>query len=675
MIQDETIELQTEVDESNLESRADLKDELTRIASRQLAASNKFKEPLVSKWKEYESLKAGIVKKKLRVQFQVALPVFQGMLDTLAADFDEPVELRFKKKHPSDYFKVKRIQAAWDMEKGKYEKDARWDYKSRVDKSLNILHGRSFLKEYAYSDPKYHNVLEVVDPLYAHCQPAGGGLLENHLFAGQEAVLRTASELLASDIYDQKQVRKLLAKARSEDYASEATEYNKEKMQRFHVLGLDPDSNSYIGELTFNLVEWVLTHRGKRWYLLFDPWTEIWLRVEPLKDLFSKELMPWTSWATHEDDKVFWSMSYADIIYPVADAIVTLYNQELTNREKSNYGARAYDKDMFPDVAKLDEAQYRPDALVPFDSKNGTHKIQDGIYRFDTPQLSGTLELLDWTTAAVQKDTGITDISQGVAVNAAKKVNVAYMEQAAVAKRLGYKSQSYTECWGEVGARFVQGLKDHMSQKMYIEVLGDQGIEPDVLTREDLDLKAEPGVEVISSTAQKAETQKKKDARINALKLLAQDQNLNSEWKTASMLRDIGEYDEEDIKLALDTRTYASRESVAKAHIAIEELLADLEPEVNYAADGVFFKIIYDYMMEHRNKLNVAGAKKFARYLAKHAQIAHQNAQEQGKSRGIQNARAANQAAATKPGARPVMGGAPAPQPGPAPEMAQVGAQ
>lgn len=678
-----------EPEQSDIDSISDQKrskktfyDELTKIAIQQLSVSNRYKEPLIAKWKMYQDLKAGNVKRKLRVQFNVALPIFQGMLDTLAADFDEPIELRFKSKHPSDYFKMQKIQAAWDLEKAKYNVDARWDFKARVDKSLNILHGRSFLKEYASSYPAYHNVLGVADPMYMHTQPMGGGLLENHLYCGEEAILRTESELRANkDVYEPAQVQELIAAAKSPDYLSKTTEWNREKLQRFTVLGLDPSINDYVGESTFNLVEWCLMHKGKRHYLLFDPWTGIWLRGEELKTVYSKNLYPWTSWATHEDNAVFWTMSYADIIYPVADAVVTLYNQELTNREKQNMHARAYDKDMWPDVAKLDEAQYRPDALVPFDSKGGTRKVEDGIYEFKNSELNGTINLLDWTIQDLQKNTGINDISQGVAVNASKKVNVAYMEQANIAKRLGYKSQSYTEAWGEIGVRYIQGLQDHMTDKMFIELLGDQGIEPDVLERDDLDLKGDTGVEVVSSTAEKAENQKKKEARISAIKLLMQDQNINSEWRTATVLADIGEYSEAEIKLALDTKNYAARESVAKAHICIQELLAGKEPLINYSADAIFMKIIFDYIMDHRNKLGKEKAKKMGMYVAKVAKIAQDNAQRNGANRGMQNKRTAMQQsmAAGKP---LPMGGAPqqqgmatqAPQGAPAqPEAAQVG--
>ncbi len=623
-------------------SKKDLGDKLVQIACRQLQTSNNYKKPLIEKWKLYEDLKAGNVKKKLRIQTNIALPVFSGMLDTLAADFDEPVELQYAKKHPSDYFKVQKVQAAFDMEKKNLAVTARWDYKSRVDKSINIMYGRSILKNYAESDPKYRNVLTVVHPTYFHNQPLGGGLNENHLFNGEEGILRTEHELekgVDSRIYDPRQFRLLTQMAGNTDYIKEVTDYEREKLARFQATGLDATTNAYVGEKTYNLCEWILHYEGARYYLLFDPWTMVWLRCEKLKDISVKDTYPWKSWASFESDKIFWSQSYADIIYPVADSIVTLFNQELTNREKRNMGARAYDKDMFTDVAKLDEAQYRADALVPVDTKGGTRKIADGLYRFDTPELEGTIQLLDWTNKSLQTSTGVTDISQGVATNAAKKVNVAYMEQANVAKRLGYKSQSYTECWGEIGMSFVQGMKDHFTGKMYIELLGDMGIEPDVLEREDLMFKGEIGVQVISSTAQKANAEKDREAHADAIKLLIQDQNMNSEWRTAATLRYVGKFKEDEIKLALDTKNYASKESVAKAHIVIEELLADKKPLLNYAADAIFLKIIYDYTMEHRNKLGVEKGKTFAMYIAKNAQIAMQNGQQRGKQRGQQAAR------------------------------------
>ena len=67
---------------------------------------------------------------------------------------------------------------------------------------------------------------------------------------------------------------------------------------------------------------------------------------------------------------------------------------------------------MFPDVAKLDRAQTRPDALVPVDTKGGTRKIGDGIYSFQTPELRGTIDLINWMNDVTGRNVGVTDLAK-----------------------------------------------------------------------------------------------------------------------------------------------------------------------------------------------------------------------------------------------------------------------
>lgn len=620
----------------------DLKQRITNVASKQLTTSTQFKKPRVIRWRAIDEMDNGVVKKRLRTMFNVNLPVFRGMLDTLGASFDEPIEIDFFKKHPADHFKAKKTTAMWNMEKTSNNPDALWDMKSRFDKKSCIRYGRSVLKYFAESDPKYHSVLENVSVYNFHCQPKGGAIIEKHIFCGEEGIQKTKSDIdkgVDDGIYDKEQWNLLKARSSNDEYLKSLGADHEEKLGRFRSLGLDVEGNNYVGEKVYNLCEWFLNYKGKRYYVLFDPWTRTWLRCCLLKEVYSKNLFPYASWATHEDPENFWSIGYGDILYPIADAIVALFNQELTNREKQNYNARGYDKDMFPNVAALDKASYRPDALVEMDSKGGTRKLSEGLYTFTTPELQGTVELIDWVQQSTGKDTGITDVAQGAAVDATKKVNVAFLEQASVAKRIGYQSQSYTECWGQVGVRYVQGLKDHMTKPMYIEILGEEGIEPDVMTREDLYTKNDLGVKVISSTSQKADAESKKQSRIKGAQLLAQSQNVNSEWRDSIIMRDIMGMNESEIRMAFDTQNYAARDSVAKAHIVIQELLKKDSPNLNYAADVAFYKTISDYAIEHRNKLGKEIFLHFQSYLKSTETFMMANAKAKGAQRGMQTQR------------------------------------
>lgn len=608
-------------------------EEAVNIAIRQLVASSSHKEPFLEKMVKYENLYAGRLPKKLRIQFNVVLPIFSGMIDTICSDFDEGIDLNFKDTHPSDYFAAKKIKAAFDKIKNSSRVNDKWDYKIRQDKKLAVMSGRGILSYYAESDPEYKSVLEVVDYHDFHCQPLGGGLLENHLFAGQENVLRSKSQLekgAETGFYNNEMVKELIERANKPEYVEEVNQAVSGKLSRFKALGLDAESDNYVGESTYNLVKWVLTVKGERKYLLFDPRTKTPIRYEPLKETYSSEEMPWKSWATHEDMKVFWSKCFGDDFFPVADAIIALFNQELTNREKKNLGARAYDVDMFQDVAKLDAAQYRADALVPANTNGGTKRISEGIYHFQTAELTGTINLIDWISNTAGDEIGVTDASKGAAQSAGKKVGVLFQEKDALAKRVGYRASSYSECLNEIGDAFVQGLKDCMPASMAVRMLGPDGYEWDEITRLDLNTKEPLEIEVVSSLHQVQESNMKKGARVKALEMVANDPTLapiiNPKWRAESILKYVGDFEDSEIKEALDVQSYGSSETMARAYSAIQELIRGKKPEMNWDADTKFLQVIVDYMKKHKTKL-IKDSKyiAFNEYLKEHMPIASEN--------------------------------------------------
>ncbi len=672
MKEDSTTE-DEQLDKQSKSTILEFKNKLTKIASKQLSASSEFKKPLLGKIKRFQDLYANRVPKKLRIQFNVPVPVFSGMLDQLMADFDDPINAMLEAQHPSDYIKAQKIRAAFEMEKDSPDPNASWDLKARLDKKNAIFSGRGILQIFATSDPEYKSHLEVIDYNDFHSQPSGGVQLENHLFCGKEGVIRTQSNLedgVKAGWYDKNQVIKLRERVRNKEYMNRMSDSHGEVFERFRAFGLDPESNNYVGEETYNLAEWCMTYKGTRYYVLFEPYTETWVRVEKLVEVYEDNLYPFATWATHEDSKVFWSKSYADDIYPIADAIITMFNQELTNREKRNLGARAYDKDMFKDVAKLDQAQYRADALVPADTQGGTKKIGEGIYRFDTPELQGTVNLIDWIMDTSSREMGVTDPKSKDTREPSKRVGVVYSEQSNIAKRIGYKSQSWTGMWKELIVRFVHGLETHMPQSMAIKMLGDLGFEWDQLTREDLKLKKPLAVKVISTTYEKQQSEKRKGARADSLKIIIDSpvliKQVNPQWAAEEALR-LGDWDEDEIKRALDTKSFASRESLARAHSAIQEMLVDKKPKMNYLADTTFMKTIIDYAMEHRERLGIDRFKQFMAYADAHAQIAAANmarlAGQMGRSMLMDNM--SNPAPGG--GGKPAPGGAPGGMPGGAP--------
>ena len=591
---------------------------------------NKFTTPRLAQIAKYRNLYAGNVPKKFRQPFNVVLPVFAGMIDTIAADLNDDLALDMEERNPADYIAMRKIERLWEQETSSLSPNARFAQKTRTDRFNALFSGLGFMMNYAVSIPSYRNCFETFELEDAVFQPTGGAHWDLHLYAGRQNIVRSATDLEKGD-YHKGQVAKLLKRAANTDSMPfDMDEDAKKVLAKFEAMGLDAKAADYTGEQLFKLVEMRITIKGERFYLLFSPAYQCWLAFDRFKDRFTADIDPWEKWQTHEDNKNFVTKSYADDCYGVADSVHTLFNQELTNREKRNLNARAYDPVMFKDVAKLDQAQYRPDALVPFDSNGGTRKIGDGLFTFETAQLNGTIDLNEWVLQQTGKFVGVTDVGMGAADNVSKKATVVLTEQRNVSKRLLLRSSPYTEAMGKIARLFIQGAKDHMPAKMALKRLGTDGEDWDAdIKKTDLDLWGDFDIKITSSSIEMRNSQLKKEARLKVLSEIslnpAEAAQVNPKWLVKEKLKSGGEFDEPEIKLALDTKNYGNEIEVARAHEAIETVQANKKPQTFYGATTLFMKIIHDFAVNNRVSLGDRKYQQLIDYEMAHGSIAEEN--------------------------------------------------
>jgi len=608
------------------------------IATQQIMACTEFKKPRLDRLNKYWRLYDGKVDKKLRQLFNVPIPVFAGMIDTINAQYDTPVELDFSEGDASDFFKVEKIKGAWHQEVMNSMNTSKWDSKLRMARKHAIMNGRAFLEYTVQSDPEYSSELSNISIKNFNFQPKGGLYLENHLFAGTEDIERTKSDLIQNAMtgfYDKGQVSKLITQCADRDYLPFENNELSQRLSRFKPLGLDPDNHSYVGQAVYKLASHIVEIDGTRYYLVFHPWSKTWLRFEKWKDTCSSDLYPWTTYATHEDDENFLSKSYGDDLYSASDAIVAMFNQELTNREKRNFGARAYDKDMFADVRKLDESMHRPDALVPADTKGGTRRISEGIYEFKVGELGGTVNLIDWITGSLGRNTGATDLAMGGVQEVSKKASVTFAEQRSVSKRIGWGSQSFQDMMSDLGNRFIYGLKDHMPAKMAVRLMGKGGWDWDEITRLDLSTTKPVDVLVVTRDQETLDNAAKAKRRAEALTLVLQSPNINGKKRDEEILRSVGDYTDEEISEFMDVQTYSDRKAVKRAEVAIEHIIRDEKVDLWYGANIAFIQKILDYASDRRATLG-AYYEALVNYANAHYEIAQQNIEKKVMEQGTQ---------------------------------------
>lgn len=593
-----------------------------------LVQSQIYKQPRMNLLATFERLYNNDVPPKLRQMFNVVIPIFSGMVDSLLAMFNDEVQIKFKATNPAQHLVVPKIQAHWNNERDSLAPNAMWNYKGRTDRFNAVLSGRGILKEYAYNDPEYINCLEVVNYSDFHCQPNGGGILENHQFTGTESNFKTLWELKASSKYDQAQVTKLSEFAWSDENFQQLETTYGTKFARWKALGLNVENNALTSEKTYNLCDFVLTHNGVRYNIVFEPCSGIWLSVEEWKKLKPSGTYPFKSYATHEDDKNFWSKSYADDFFQVADAVITLFNQELTNREKKNFNARAYDQDMFQDIAKLDAAQYRVDSLVPANTQGGTKRIAAGIYAFETPDLQGTIDLVNWMSTYTGQKTGADELPPAKGNN---KVQINLMQQQKQSKRIGLRSDSWQECYCQLGETFVEGMREYMPPSLSIQVIGEDGfIEEQELRRVEVKKCGIIGISVVSTNEQQTSDAMKKDGQVKAIEMVASNPTL-SKYEKETIYRNIGQFDESEILLLLDKEGSISKKQIAHASLAIQYILLNKVPDIYYGADIAYLNYFKQYITDHKREIRGKEAK-FMEFLDIIGPIVQQNMQDQAKN-------------------------------------------
>lgn len=601
----------------SVELTQQLADEILNVAVRQLETSKNFKRPRMERIKEFEDMYLGIVPKSLRNPFNDDFGFMGGFVDNILADTDDPPIVRFGYQDLADAKSALRITAAFDTESKSILPNAQWALKDRWAKRLACFSGRGVYRYYAESEPEYKGYFDVVDHYDFHFEPDGGGLIDNHLFCGEEGIFRTKEQLLEgarTGYYDLKQVGLLVNGSGAADYKEVADEVD-QRNNRSRGLGLDPVTNNYTGQQIYKLVSWFTTYQGKKWHLIFDSRARIWLRVKPLEEVFASGLWPYASFATHEDPRVFLSKAPADTAFPIGKNINKFLNQELYNREKINLGREFYDPTMIYDLEAL--INPGPDRKVPVDTKNGQRRLDQAVFKSADAELSGTIDLVTFLDAYGGRKSGTSPGSEGQAPKD-QKVGIFFGELQQIKNRLGTLNKSYREAWQAVGLRYVHGLDEHLRGEIAVRLVGEGWGK---LTRADLkrnrsfDITITGGAE--EDQLNELVNQKKGQA-------LGQVQTVNPRWKDRQILKSAG-FKDDEIKEAYDAHDGASLELMSEAAQAVEDIKNGKKVKMNRGANAAFIQKIIDLGNDMADDISDEQYLAIMAYAEAHADIAVEN--------------------------------------------------
>lgn len=557
----------------------------------------KFRHDRERQWQLIEDAYFNRVKKSLRGRFNIPVPIIPGFVDTWQSKMARHVTLKFKQQESADFKATEKTTALYAAQKTKGDLD--WDMLDTDGKKQAAMYGRTIYSYMATSKPKYGSALELVDVYDFICSPIGGGHLENHRFVMRDNIFKdkeAVEEGVEAGLYNDKQAKKLFETTSKDMLVKTDGEYQS-KANRFAALNLDNATYNYSGQNLYKFIEAGTTYKGKRYYVLFNYETGAWLRCQPLKEVFKSELWWFTSWATHRDNFNFWSKGPSDDMLPMAEMVRVLVNQEFDNRNKRNYGQRAYDPAVFDEPAEL---EFKQDGLVRV--KSGTSAVQQiasGIYQFETPELNGTINLVEWIDGMLKEKTGVNSESQGKSEES--KVGIAYLNVQQSAERTALVYESYVKCWQSIGRRFLWGLYEHMRGPLAVEIIGEKGAEWDEIARREIKTDWNIIVEGGQDKAQEDAIQAKQ--LVEMFSTMAPDELAvtSPKWRVQTKLRAIGR-DEDDIRLAFDLAGEQNKEILAEASLMIQDCLKGKKVKLNRGANTAFVQKIVDYATDSELK-------------------------------------------------------------------------
>lgn len=577
-----------------------LRDEAVVFACNLIDSWSKGAKKRLDKIREIELSYNGEVRPSLKGRSNFPFPVLAKYVDELQGRLDELPAFRVGPDgRNSKLLVARKIQAAID----KFKKPTRgdWARQDRMGRTFSIFAGYCAFDFYTEVDERkgFLGKARPIDHNDFVFDFLGGNDLEAHRGVGEFPLLRSEDELndrVDMGLYYKREVNRLI-KSTSDSNAQKNKLALEGRYARYKALGIDIQNTDTPDTKMFALAQMQITFKGTRYLITFDYQTRICLRFELLTDVYkaSRGLYSIDLYQTHETPNSVMCKAPVDDIYAVAEGMRLKVNQVFDASTKQLWSQTIYDPNFFPDPSQLEWR--RPDQLIVGRAHNN-RPISEGIHKMTAEfDYSGNVDFVKYLDQFLA---GVVGINPNDVSEETKRVGVMFGQLQKTAARLGVQNKSYAEMWARGILRILFGMKDNMTEPMMVKLIGTRGVEWGELKREELEDPEDYEIIVEGSTVESELNEAMKQDRQKALDKIATDPDLKKEvsprWLVEEILK-TGRFDEEAVRRALDAKNYGSEESIARADLAIEQILKGKEPKQFQGADIAFVSYILDYAM------------------------------------------------------------------------------
>lgn len=619
----------------------------------EISHARRYKQGKVVNWQKNEDLYYGKKTPTKESRANVDLGQMQEHVHTLLSKIDSPLTFKFVKRKESQMTRVERLNALKDFDADRNF----WDIKDIAGKKQCILYGRAIYSYAASSEYGYQPHLDNVDIYDFLVDPDAGGVdLERARYMGRYGVIKDRYDIEGDKTYIKDEVRMLLE---GPGNSTESTQEETNKSNRVYANEHDKAQKDITSNDKFVFWEWYTTFKGERYYVLITESGGRAIKVIKLKDMFASELWPFWSFAAYPDLTEFWTPSPADYVREIIMAQAVSINQMLDNAERVNRPMKIIDTSAIQNLAEL---KYRKDGYV----KANPGMSQNSVKIMETPSIDTPLKVFDTLEKIKAAASGVTAGAKGVE-DTDGRATIYEGNQQNVADRFGLFNKSYSFGYKRFAQLWEHGVREHLSKKIAVDIIGPEGISVQDISRRDIFRKNDEfAVMTEQSNAELALSEQKKralGAYYSALLGLQGQVNLKT---VIERLGAVAGEEKDVIRQLLDVDNHGTAHVMSEAERDIERIVDGERIKPNRLANAAYKQKFVHYMMDHEEDMDLDTQERMIQYIESLGPIIIENTNRQVQEQVRQEAEA--QMAGQTGGGRPPQ----LRQPGPAQPLQDV---
>ncbi len=587
-----------------------IRDKIKQQVLEEITFERMQKAPVIEEWHKNELVLQKILSTGERANVDLGEGI--SFVNTFLSKINKPYNFKYEKGDEAD-LKASKVANAI---KEKDAKTGRWRFKARLARTELIQYGRYIFEYHADSLKGYKSHLTNVSCYQFLIDSSAGGVdMEQARYMGRGGIVKTKKQIEAgvkSGLYLRTESNNLIASGNTAGQTPEEKDGENRWLKLVATRNIMPKTDQW------KFWEWCTTYEDVRYVVLFTEMGNEAIRIVPLTDLFATGLFPFFSVAAYPELGMFWTPAPLATVRESIMAKATSINQMLDNGEAINRPMKAFDTEAIKNPALL---KFRKDGLIPV--KKGI-EIDKAVKFFPVVPLTTSIEVYDKLDAIVSTQSGVTNSARGVADE--DKVGIYEGNQQAASDRFSLVGDSEADGQERFAQLYLNGLDEHMTGKVAVEMIGIDGVEFKQVGKKDIKRNSDFNIVVV--TAGSEETLQAVETRNKLTFLSSKVNNPTFNQKVISeMEATVVGFNIDEVKRMLDTKDAANAEVMSEAARDIQYLLDGEDIEPNQIANVAYKQKIVDYLRDQEENIKTEQAQRIFAYIESLDEVIMRNMQ------------------------------------------------